>query len=84
MDTNFFLEINTQAMLAILMLAITIIQVHNQAGKHIKGRIFTKHTATNTASAIVSNLAPNALMDLVFLAIVPSTMSVTAQNKYVM
>ena len=79
MDTSLLLEINPQTRLAILMIAIITIQVHNQAGN---GSIFTKHTATNILSASVSNLAPNSLMDFVFLAIVPSAISVIPQNKY--
>ena len=58
MDTNFLLQINPQITFPILMVAITIIQIHNQVGNYISGRILTKHTATNTMSATVSNLAP--------------------------
>ena len=82
MDTSLLLEINPQTRLAILMIAIITIQVHNQAGNVSSGSIFTKHTATNILSASVSNLAPNSLMDFVFLAIVPSAISVIPQNKY--
>ena len=65
------------------MVVITTIQTHNQVGNCINGRIFTKHTATNTMSATVSNLAPVSLTDFVFLAIVPSTISVIPQYRYI-
>ena len=65
------------------MVAIITIQAHNQAGNCINGSIFAKHTAVNTLSATVSNLAPNALVDFVFRATVPSAISVMPHNKYV-
>ena len=82
--TNFLLQINPQTTFPILMIAIITIQFHNQVGNSINGSIFTKHTATNALSATVSNLAPNSLTDFVFLAIVPSIISVIPQNKYMM
>jgi hypothetical protein len=84
MDTSFLLEISPQTTLPILMIAIITIQFHNQVGNSINGSIFTKHTATNALSATVSYLAPNSLTDFVFLAIVPSIISVIPQNKYMM
>ena len=81
-DTNFLLQINPQITFPVLMVAITATQIHNQVGSCINGRIFAEHTATNTISATVSNLAPNSLTVLVFLAIVPSTISVIPQSGY--
>ena len=81
-DTSFLLQINPQTTFPVLMAAITATQTHNQAGSCIIGRIFTEHTATNIISATVSNLAPNSLTVLVFLAIVPSTISVIPQSRY--
>ena len=81
-DTNFLLQINPQTTFPVLMIAITATQPHNQVGSCINGRIFTEHTATNIISATVSNLAPNSLTVLVFLAIVPSTISVIPQSRY--
>ena len=66
------------------MMAIMTIQIHSQIGNCIDGSIFTKHTATNTMSAIVSNIAPNSLSDFVILAIVPSAISVIPQYMYMM
>ena len=66
------------------MMAIMTIQIHNQTGNCIVGSIFTKHTATNTLSAIVSNIAPNSLSDFVLLAIAPSAISVIPQYMYMM
>ena len=82
MDTNFLLQINPQTTFPILMIAITTTQIHNQLGNCIRGKIFTKHAAANTTSANVSSLAPFSLTDCVFLAIVPSTISVIPQNRY--
>ena len=81
--TSFLLEINPQTTLPFLMIAIIKIQVHNYVGNCIHGSIFTKHTATNTLSATVSNLALNSLVVFVFLAISPSTISVIPQNRYI-
>lgn len=71
-----------QRIFTILITAITVIQIHNQTGRCIRGRTFATHTAVNTMSAAVSNFAPNALTAFVFLATVPSTKSVIPQNKY--
>ena len=73
---------NPQIIFPILIIAIAAIQTHNQMGKCIRGSIFAKHTAANTMSAAVSNLAPNLLTVFVFLAIAPSTISVIPQNRY--
>lgn len=66
------------------MMAIMTIQIHSQIGNCIVGSIFTKHTAANTMSAIVSNIAPNSLSDFVLLAIAPSAISVIPQYMYMM
>ena len=62
-------------MLMILTKAITAVHTYSHIGISITGRIFIRQTATNTKSAIESNLDPNSLTVFVFLAMVPSTVS---------
>jgi hypothetical protein len=84
MANSFLTESNPQTRFEILMNAITTIQAHSQPGNCINGSIFAKHTAANTQSASVSNLAPNSPADFVFLAIAPSAISVIPQYMYMM
>ena len=66
----------------ILVTAITAIHIQSQLGICIVGNSLTKHATTNTKSATLSNLAPNLLEEFVFLAILPSIISVNPQTKY--
>ena len=63
---------------------ITIIHIHIQSHVGIvkTGSIFIMQAKVNTISAIVSSLEPNSLAVPVFLAIVPSIISVNPATKY--
>ena len=81
MDNSSFLRTKTNAKLNILINAIILIHTHNHTGICIIGSIFIEQTSTNTKSANVSSLAPNLLSDPVFLATVPSIISVKTTPK---
>ena len=80
--TNLFLQTNPDAILMSLMIAITVIHIYSQLGIWITGSSLTKHAPTNRKSATVSNLDPNSLTVFVFLAMVPSIISVKPQVRY--
>ena len=82
MDNSSFLRTNTNAKLNILINAIMLIHTHSHTGICIIGSIFIEQTSTNTKSANVSSLDPNLLTAPVFLATVPSIISVNPQNRY--
>ena len=73
---------NTHKNVQILTAAITQIHPHNHAANWIIGKNFITDTAVNTRSETVSSLEPNSLTAFIFLAMVPSTISVKPQNRY--
>ena len=70
-------------MLLILIIAIEAIQNQIHPGSTITGRSLRKDTPTNRISARESSLTPNALLLLVILATVPSTMSLNPHSRYI-
>ena len=64
------------------MIAIAAIHIHTQVGRLIIGNIFITHTAIKTKSEAVSNFEPKLLTAFVFLAIIPSIISLKPQSKY--
>ena len=81
-DINCFLETYPHMILLILITAITPPHIHNHCGTWITGNNLNKDTTTKMRSAIVSSWLPNLLVLFVFLAIVPSTISLKPQKKY--
>ena len=73
--------INANERLHILTIAIAIIQTQSHTGIQRKGSILIKQTNINRKSATVSSFAPNGLAVPVFLAIVPSIISVQPQKR---
>ena len=73
---------NTHKKVQTFMAAMTQIHPHIHAASRISGRNFSKDTSVNTRSAAVSSIEPNALTAFIFLAMVPSTISVKPQNRY--
>ena len=82
-DTNCFLEAYPHMILLILISAITAPHTHNHPGALIVGKILIKAAVTNVRSAAVSILDPNSLVLFVFLAIVPSIISLKPQVIYI-
>ena len=72
-----------QIRLPILTTPITAIHTHNHCGIGTIGRSLAEEADRNTKSATVSSLAPNSLTVPVFLAMLPSIISVTPQRRYV-
>ena len=81
-DRNVFWETYPKTILMILIIAMRLPQIHNHGGRWIAGKILTNDTVTNTRSAAVSSLAPRSLVLFVFLATVPSSMSLKPQKRY--
>ena len=82
-DINCFLETYPHMILLILITAITPPHIHNHPGIWIAGNNLNKEAATKMRSAIVSSWLPNLLVLFVFLAIVPSIISLRPQKRYV-
>ena len=82
-DINCFLETYPHMMLLILISAITAPHIHKHCGICIAGNNLNKDTATKMRSATVSSWLPNLLALFVFLAIVPSTISLNPQKRYI-
>ena len=82
-DINCFLETYPHMILLILITAITPPHIHNHCGIWIAGNNLNKDTTTKMRSAIVSSWLPNLLVLFVFLAIVPSTISLKPHRRYV-
>ena len=80
-DTNLFLQANPKVILAILIIAIALIHIHNQTGMCVMGNNLIKHTTIKIKSATVSRFEPKLLTAFVFFAIVPSIISVSPQNR---
>lgn len=80
---NRFLQTNPDMIFAIFITAIIRIHIQSHLGIFITGNSLTKAADTNIKSAIVSSLDPNVLTEFVFLAIVPSTISVSPQRRYI-
>ena len=78
-EINCLSEAYPNMILPILIIAIKIPHINNQMGISIAGNIFIKDTVTNARSAAVSILDPNSLTLFVFLAIVPSIISLKPQ-----
>ena len=81
-DINCFLETYPKMMLLILISAITLPHIHNHCGIWIAGKNLNKDTTTKMKSAIVSSWLPNLLVLFVFLAIVPSIISLKPHRRY--
>ena len=81
-DSNCLLETYPHTILPILIIAIPRIHSHNHGGIVMVGNSFIKATVTNTRSAAVSILAPHSPALFVFLAIVPSIISLKPQMIY--
>ena len=82
-DINCFLETYPHMILLILITAIVPNHIHNHPGIGIAGNSLNKDTTTKMRSAIVSSWLPNLLVLFVFLAIVPSTISLKPHRRYV-
>ena len=82
-DINCFLEIYPRMILLTLITAITPPHIHNHCGIRITGNNLNKDATTKMRSAIVSSWLPNLLVLFVFLAIVPSTISLKPHRRYV-
>ena len=76
------LETYPHMILLILITAITPHHIHNHNGIWIVGNSLNKDTTTKIESAAVSNWFPNLLVLFVFLAIVPSIISLKPQKRY--
>ena len=63
--------------------AMTTIHVKAHAGNSISGKSLSKADTRKTASAMVSNREPDALAEFVFLATVPSIISVMPLARYI-
>ena len=74
-DTNLFCTAKPEMIFTAFMKAMIPIQAYSHAGIHRMGSYLTRHTVTNTKSAIVSSLAPSSLAVSVFLAANPSSTS---------
>jgi len=57
-------------------------QLQSQIGIFSAGNSFMNAATTNTKSATESNPEPKAVTDFVFLAMVPSIISVKPQSRY--
>ena len=82
-DINCFIETYPHMILPILITAITPPHIHNHPGIWIAGNNLNKDAATKMRSAIVSSWLPNSLVLFVFLAIVPSIISLKPHRIYV-
>ena len=82
-DINCFLETYPHMILLILITAITLPHIHSHCGIWITGNNLNKDTTTKMRSAIVSSWLPNLLVLCVFLAIIPSTISLKPHRRYV-
>ena len=74
---------NPHAIFAVFITAMTTIHVKAHAGNSISGNSLSKADTRKTASAMVSNREPNALAEFVFLATVPSIISVMPLARYI-
>ena len=81
-DINCFFKTYPHRILLILIAAITHTHIHNHCGIWIAGNNLNKDATTKMRSAIVSNWLPNLLVVFVFLAIVPSTISLKPHRRY--
>ena len=81
-DKNCFSKTYPHMILLILITAITPPHIHNHCGILIAGNNLNKDTITKMKSAIVSSWLPILLVLFVFLAIVPSTISLNPQKRY--
>ena len=82
-DINCFFETYPHGILLILMAAITPTQIHNHLGIWIAGNNRNKDAATKRKSAMVSSWLPNWVAVFVFLAMVPSIISLKPHRIYV-
>ena len=82
MEINCFVETYPHMILLILIAAITPPQIHNHPGIWIAGNNLMMDTTTKMRSETVSSWLPNLLVLFVFLAIVPSTISLNPQKRY--
>ena len=80
--TKCFCMINPNIILMTLITPIMHIHVHNHIGISNIGKNFIRQITTNTKSAKVSSLEPNSLTVFIFLATVPSIISVNPANRY--
>ena len=80
--TNFFLQTNPKMILVILISAITLPHIHKKNGILITGNNLIKDISIKMKSAKVSSWLPNLVTLFVFLAIVPSIISVKPQKIY--
>ena len=67
-----------------LIPAIMKIQTQSQIGTMIAGNIFINAAIANIKSAAESNFELNGVTDSVFLAILPSIMSLNPQSRYML
>lgn len=79
---NLFLQRNPHMTLPALITAMIPIHSQSQTGSSIRGRILKSAADAKIKSAAVSSFEPNALAVFVFLAIVPSIISVSPQIRY--
>ena len=79
---NCLVETYPQMILPILTIAIKPNHIHNHPGTEIAGNSLIIDTDTNAMSATVSILDPNSLALVVFLAMVPSIISLKPQRMY--
>ena len=82
MERNVHLETYSQMILPILIIAMAPPQIHSHCGIRIAGSSLYKAAAVKARSAIVSNRLPNRLSEFVFLATVPSIISLNPQRRY--
>ena len=80
---NCFFKIDPHMILLILIIAIKPPHIHSHCGIWSAGNNLTKDAATKMRSAAVSSWLPNLLVLFVFLAIVPSAISLKPQKRYV-
>ena len=82
-EINCFIETYPHMILLILITVITLPHIHNHTGIWISGNNLNKDTTTKMRSATVSSWLPNLLVLFVFLAIVPSAISLKPHRRYV-
>lgn len=81
-EVRFFSLIKLIRTVSILINAMPAIHRYIQIGISIRGSNLMIQTTVNTISAIVSSFEPNSLTVSVFLATVPSIISVRPAVKY--
>ena len=82
-EINCFLQTYPHIILPILIIAIIPPQIHNHPGRWVSGNSLITDASTKTRSATVSSWLPNLLLLFVFLAMVPSIISLKPQRRYV-